>query len=186
MNEEIRQLILQAQDGDTDAFHKLVAMHDHRIMALAYQLTKNKQDAEDLYQEVFMKAYKKLHQFQFRSEFYTWLYRITVNTAFNLKRKLSRFPTHEPDPAENRDPMDWIISEDTTDDERMEIIKAVRKSMEILPQQQRTVFILKHLQSLKIKDIASILNISEGTVKKYLFRAMEKLRMSLKEYQYAR
>lgn len=61
---------------------------------------------------------------------------------------------------------------------------AVKSAMTVLPQKQRTVFILKHLENLKIKDIASILNISEGTVKRYLFRAMEKLRVELKEYRY--
>jgi RNA polymerase sigma-70 factor (ECF subfamily) len=61
----------------------------------------------------------------------------------------------------------------------------VRNSLQILPQQQRAVFILKHLQNLKIRDIANILDISEGTVKKYLFRAVEKLRLALKEYRYA-
>lgn len=153
-------------------------------MQLALQLMKNRYDAEDLYQEVFLKAYKKLHQFQFKSEFFTWLYRITVNTAYNYKRKASRMYFQEPGEDNGYDPLTSLPADENRASERMEILNAVKDSLGELPQQQRTVFILKHLQKQKIKDIAKILDVTEGTVKKYLFRAMEKLRVQLKEYRY--
>jgi len=183
VDEHIKKLIISAQGGDADAFHDLVKLHDERIMILAYQLTHNEYDAEDLYQEVFFKVYKKINSFRFQSEFYTWLYRITVNTAYNFKRKEGKIKTVEP--LENSDsPFDWIADKSNNDMDQKEIREAISNALEDLPHQQRTVFILKHLQKLKIKDISLILNISDGTVKKYLFRAMEKLRGSLKEYRY--
>ncbi len=184
MDNTTRQLILQAQSGDHTAFHKLVAMHDERIMILAYQMTKNEKDAEDLYQDVFLKAFKYINQFEFRSEFYTWLYRITVNTAYNYHRKRSKMHIVDPGPENDYDPLNWIATEDDDDIPGDEVRSAIKECLNILPKQQRTVFILKHLQRLKIKDISAIMGVSEGTVKKYLFRAMEKLRVALKEYRY--
>lgn len=183
MDEHIKKLVISAQSGDTEAFHELVKLHDERIMILAYQLTRNEHDAEDLYQEVFFKVYKKIDSFRFQSEFYTWLYRITVNTAYNFKRKQARIRTVEPYEDDNSG-LDWIADADSHDTDQKEIREAISVALHDLPHQQRTVFILKHLQKLKIREISLILNISDGTVKKYLFRAMEKLRVSLKEYQY--
>ncbi len=185
MKAEIRQLIKKAQSGDSESFHELVKLHDERVMILAYQLTRNQQDAEDLYQEVFLKAYKSIKNFRFESQFYTWLYRITVNTSYNFKRKQARLNLYEPDPERESGHLDWIADPSDNRASGQEIMTAVKSAMTILPQKQRTVFILKHLENLKIKDIARIINISEGTVKRYLFRAMEKLRVELKEYRYA-
>jgi len=179
-----RQLILQAQSGNHTAFHELVTKHDERIMILAYQMTKNEKDAEDLYQDVFLKAFKYINQFEFRSEFYTWLYRITVNTAYNYHRKRSRMHIVDPGPDNDYDPLNWVAADELDETPSDEVRGAVKECLTILPKQQRTVFILKHLQKLKIKDIAAIMGVSEGTVKKYLFRAMEKLRVALKEYRY--
>ena len=95
MKNDIRQLIQLAQAGDSEAFHQLVVLHDEKIMTLAFQLTQNKTDAEDLYQEVFIKAYKSISKFRFQSAFYTWLYRITVNTFYNLKRSQNKMPIQE-------------------------------------------------------------------------------------------
>lgn len=184
MDKEIRQLILEAQTGDAIAFQKLVARHDERIMTLAYQLTRNPQDAEDLYQEVFIKAYRSLKQFQFKSEFYTWLYRITVNTFHNLNRKLSKFKYQEEEKLSDS-PINQIPDEEDRTSDRQEIMAAVKEAAQKLPVKQKTVFMLKHLQGLKIREIAVIMEIGEGTVKKYLFRAMEKLRQDLEEYRYA-
>ena len=184
MDNNTKHLILLAQSGDHAAFHKLVALHDERIMILAYQMTKNEKDAEDLYQDVFLKAFKYIKQFEFRSEFYTWLYRITVNTAYNFHRKRSRMHIVDSGPGNDYDPINWIAAEEKDETPSNEVRTAVKECLNILPKQQRTVFILKHLQKLKIKDIAAIMGVSEGTVKKYLFRAMEKLRVALKEYRH--
>ncbi len=185
MKDDIRKLILDAQGGNANAFHELVATHDEKIMTLALQLTKNKQDAEDLYQEVFIRAYKNIRGFRFKSEFYTWLYRITVNTFYNMKRKTAKMKYVEPEENRSSDHMDAAPDPALSSLESYEIRQAVKSAASRLPAKQKSVFILKHFQQLKIREIAGIMDIAEGTVKKYLFRAMEKLREDLKEYRYA-
>ncbi len=181
MSAEIDQLIKPAQNGDREAFQHLVVLHDERILRLAFQLMKNKQDAEDLYQESFIKAYKSLHTFRLDSSFYTWLYRITVNTAINMKNKHARMRYQ--DRTENMDPLAVVpAATDTIDTDEINI--AIQNATKTLPKKQRIVFVLRYLQKMKIKDVAAIMNISEGTVKQYLFRAMEKMRSALKEYRY--
>ncbi|MCH7938403.1 MAG: sigma-70 family RNA polymerase sigma factor, partial [Candidatus Marinimicrobia bacterium] len=83
MDQKTVTLIRASQRGDQKAFHELVAMYDEKIMILALQLLKNKEDAEDVYQEVFLKAWKNLPTFEFKSDFYTWLYRITTNSCYS-------------------------------------------------------------------------------------------------------
>jgi len=176
---------LDTQQGNREAFHQLVALHDERIMTLALQLTRNTQDAEDVYQDVFLKAFRKIHQFRFESEFYTWLYRITVNTAFNHSRKQSKMHIADPKAEDGLDPLALVPSHEQTDTDSQDIMDQVKQALQELPKQQQIVFILKHIQNQKIKDIALIMGLSDGTVKKYLFRAIEKLRVQLKELRYA-
>lgn len=185
MDRKTRDLILKAQAGDSESFHEIVAIYDTKIMTLSLQIAQNKEDAEDIYQETFVKVYKNISKFRFESDIYTWMYRIAVNTAYNYKRKHSKITVVDPKEDDGFDILDWVHDPQSGDDNREELLSAINRSLVELSHQQRTVFILKHLQQLKIKDIANILDLSEGTVKKYLFRAMEKLRVSLKEYHYA-
>lgn len=184
MEQSIKTLIIEAQGGNTEAFHELVSLHDERVMTLALQLTRDKRDAEDLYQEVFMKAYKAIGSFRLESEFFTWLYRITVNSFYTLQRKASKMQTQESFDPE-KDSTHDIADESKSPHENEEIHEAVTGALNQLPTQQKTVFVMKHYEGLKVREIASIMDISDGTVKRYLFRAMEKLRPMLKEYQYA-
>lgn len=185
MDEETRKLITKAQEGDVESFHVIVTKYDAQIMTLSLQIAKNKQDAEDIYQETFVKVYKNITKFRFESDIYTWIYRIAVNTAYNYKRKHSKIYVVEPKDGEDYEILDLICDPNDENQNRAELFAAVNQAMIVLSSQQRTVFILKHFQQLKIKDIANILNVAEGTVKKYLFRAMEKLRIQLKDYHYA-
>ncbi len=185
MDKTTRDLIVKAQAGDTESFHEIVTKYDTRIMTLTLQIAQNKEDAEDIYQETFVKVYKNLSKFRFESDIYTWIYRIAVNTAYNYNRKYSKIKVVEPKEDDGYDLLDWVFDPQSNEENREDLIMAINQSLLKLSHQQRVVFILKHLQQLKIKDIANILDLSEGTVKKYLFRAMEKLRVSLKEYHYA-
>ena len=153
-------------------------------MTLALQLTRDKQDAEDLYQEVFMKAYKAIGFFCLKSGFFTWLYRITVNSFYNLQRKASRIHQQkslDPEIDSTHDIADDSIPSAANE----EILDAVTNALNQLPIQQKTAFVMKHHEGLKIREIATIMNLSDGTVKRYLFRAIEKLRPMLQEYRYA-
>lgn len=180
MKPEVKELILAAKSGNAEAFHALVAYHDEKIMTLALQLTRNQLDAEDLYQDVFLKAYRYIGSFRMESSFYTWLYRITVNSFLNIQRKKDKIQIQD-SLEEHSDPLDSLPSEEQIDSSITDQIQFI---LETLPKQQKTVFILKHLQGLKIREISEIMDISTGTIKKYLFRAMEKMRSGMKDYQY--
>ena len=186
MDQETVDLIRKAQSGDTEAFHRLVSRYDAQVMGLALRILRHEQDAEDLYQEVFMKVYMNIRNFRFESDFFTWLYRITVNTAFNFKKRMAKHYRVETGTEGDEDRLYQIPDPEASEpDDSQDVQAAVMEAVAKLPQKQRTVFILKHLENLKITDIATLLDCGEGTVKKYLFRAMEKLRVDLKDYRYA-
>ena len=186
MDQATVSLIRKAQSGDSEAFQRLVAQYDSQVMSVALRLLRDERDAEDIYQEVFMKVFMNIRNFRFESDFFTWLYKITVNTSFNFSKRMAKHYRVQKEDEYEGGTLDWIPDPQTpeadeSDDVQMAVMAAVGK----LPQKQRTVFILKHLENLKIKDIAALLNCGEGTVKKYLFRALEKLRFELKDYRYA-
>ncbi|MEE9464877.1 MAG: RNA polymerase sigma factor [Candidatus Neomarinimicrobiota bacterium] len=177
MDEKTVTLIRKSQKGDQRSFHELVEQYDAKIMTLALQILQNKEDAEDVYQEVFIKAWKNLPTFEFKSDFYTWLYRITTNTCFSLRSGKQR---HHLDnvPLEEgyHDAYEEVTPE--RNDQQQQIINQV----EALPQKQKTVFVLRYYQGHKIKDIANLLGLTTGTVKRYLHRATLKLRKDLAAY----
>lgn len=177
MDKQTVGLIRLSQGGDQNAFHELVQKYDTRIMGLALQLLKNKEDAEDIYQEVFLKAWRNLHTFEFKSDFYTWLYRITTNTCFSYRSGKSRHHFENLSLEEGY----HDVYEDTSPD-RSEEHERIIALVDNLPVKQRTVFVLRHYEGHKIRDIASLLGLTTGTVKRYLHRATLKLRKDLADY----
>jgi RNA polymerase sigma-70 factor (ECF subfamily) len=182
MDEKEKVLIKNAQKGDKMAFQEIMEMHGQKMLALAYKFTKNHQDAEDLYQETFLKIYKNLQSFRFESEFSTWAYRVLANLAYNSFRKQKSNRTVDMEDGERNmwetipgDDHDHADTEVYTESLREQIYSA----MSDLSPKQKTVFIMKHYEGKKIKDIAAILGTTEGTVKKYLFRATQKMRQKL-------
>ncbi|HDP67058.1 MAG TPA: RNA polymerase sigma factor [Candidatus Marinimicrobia bacterium] len=177
MDQQEIDLIERIKNGDEMAFQTMMTKYGERVMGLAFHFTKNYQDAEDLYQETFIKVYRNIGSFRFESEFFTWVYRILANQAFNFYRKSKRMMPV--DPGE-----DDYLWETIPDDEANEADQAtlnaslreeIDRALRQLSSQQRVVFILKHYEGKKIKDIAAILDCTEGTVKRYLFRATRKL-----------
>lgn len=177
MDEKTVALIRKSQKGDQRSFHELVAQYDAKIMTLALQILQNKEDAEDVYQEVFIKAWKNLPTFEFKSDFYTWLYRITSNTCFSFRTGKQR---HHLDNIQLEEGYHDAFEEVTPDrsDQQEQIITQV----EALPQKQKTVFVMRYYQGHKIRDIANLLGLSTGTVKRYLHRATLKMRKDLAAY----
>jgi RNA polymerase sigma-70 factor (ECF subfamily) len=183
------KLIRLAQQGDTKAFGELVALHDTQVMNLAISLVGCKEDARDVYQEIFTKVYKSLKQYRFQSEFFTYLYRITVNTSISYRKNRSRkkafFPMSvEDDPESSQNlPME---NEEGVDSDMMqeELSDIVKAAIEELPPKQKAVVILRHYHSKKLREIANIMNLQEGTVKGYLFRALGTLKTKLGPYYY--
>jgi RNA polymerase sigma-70 factor, ECF subfamily len=176
------ELIQRAQAGDMTAFEQIVHAYEKRVLVAAAQICRNQQDAEDVTQDVFISVYRNIRTFRFEASFYSWIYRITMNTAFNhtRQRKYHEFLTSE----ENQDHYYDVADEDSTEFSETDDFKTVlNDALRKLPEKQRIVFIMRYSQHLKIREIAAVLDIGEGTVKKYLFRAQEKLRALLKPFK---
>ena len=187
MNADEKDLVLQAQEGNLWAFEKLVCRYDQRVLGLAYQLLGNHQDAEDVYQEVFMRVHHNIKKFRFQSDFYTWLYRIVVNCAISYRKKrnrqrhLSIDETGEKGNGWQWTPTDPGIHPDAVVN-NLELRHMITMKLNTLPLMQRVVFTLRFFQDFKIKEIAQIIGCSEGTVKNYLFRSTQKMRKGLSPY----
>lgn len=177
------ELILKAQRGDDLAFEALIYRYDKMVLRLALKYTANPDDAKDIYQEVFIRVYKNLSGFQFKSEFSTWLFKITTNMCITYKRKQNRFNQITIDADDEASPISQISgSEDLTPEvitEKAEFEIKINKALESLSPNQKMSFLLKHYEGYKIKEIAEIMNCKEGTIKKYLFDAVRKLQLKL-------
>ncbi len=180
-------LIKSAQGGDTRAFGELVENYDSQVMNLALSVVGSSNDAMDIYQEIFIKVFKSLKGFRFRSEFKTWLYKVTMNTCFTYikKRQRERERTgvsidENPHvilnlPADGSTGADRPVMDD-------EISQVLRGAVDELPPKQKAVVILRHYEDRKIREIAEIMSLGEGTVKSYLFRAVQTLKKKVGPY----
>lgn len=186
-NENI--LIKQAQNGDADAFQELVERYKKIVYYFAYDLTGHHENAEDLSQEVFIKTFRSLKSFRGDAKLSSWLYRITVNTLINQKRKKNyKLQTVQESLEEERLYMQSVINKPNNINpeksaETALLQKYLQQALEKLSIRERSVFILRHYHDLKIKEIGDTLKLSPGTVKSYLFRAVKKLQKSLAFYR---
>jgi RNA polymerase sigma-70 factor (ECF subfamily) len=173
------QLVERVQRGDKRAFDLLVAKYQRKIFRLLSRLIRDQAEIEDVAQEAFIKAYRALPGFRGESAFYTWLYRIAINTAKNfLVAQGRRAPTQteaEIDDAENLDGGESLRTEDTPD--RMllskQVAEAVNRAVERLPEDLRTAIVLRELEGLSYEEIAASMNCPIGTVRSRIFRARE-------------
>ncbi len=171
-------LIRRAQALDTEAFCSLAECYWRRIYLLALHYCHNKQDAEDLSQEVWLKAYQALGTFRFDSSFYTWLRRITINTFLNHQRPSSlRWPGTLLAQLTEVDRSDQFLSEETVYNKVL-FDNVVRALAELTPS-QRLMFLLRHYEGMSYDEIAVEMNCSAGTAKKAVWRALAKLRSRL-------
>ena len=166
--------ILQAAEGDMKAFERVYRLSAGYIYTLAFRVTCNIEDAQEVTQDVFLKIHKNLKRFNFRSSFKTWAYRIAVNTALNLVRKRKKerekiVVFENPADLENiaEDRMTPIGREDTEEE--------VRGMLDALPPEQRACVVLRSIEGLEYKEIARVLDININTVRSRLKRAREKL-----------
>ncbi|OGU72857.1 MAG: hypothetical protein A2V93_01800 [Ignavibacteria bacterium RBG_16_34_14] len=180
------ELINRAQKGDESAFNELVCRYDRSVLSLALKYVNDRDDAKDIYQEVFLRVFRGLKKFQFKSEFSTWLYRITTNVCLTFIKSGKKHTMMRIDNDMESETIDNIVGADESNspDEfllRNEITNNVNEALEKLSPKQKMIFILKHFEGYKIREISEILNSSEGTIKKYLFEANHKLRSVLSE-----
>jgi RNA polymerase sigma factor (sigma-70 family) len=179
------ELVASAQQGDRRAFEELVERHKQKAYRIAFDFTRDREEAKDLSQEAFLKAFTHLKSFDGRSGFYTWFYRIVVNVCLDYKRRNKRAPTEEfNESVENQVEPSQQSATTLSPYQHVAAGQMSRKigvALEALPPRQRTAFILKNHQGLSIKEIAEMMQTAEGTVKVHLHRAVSALRRSLAE-----
>ncbi|MCX8144921.1 MAG: RNA polymerase sigma factor RpoE [Azovibrio sp.] len=174
-----QQLVEKAQQGDRQAFDTLVAKYQRKLARLVARLVKDNAEVEDVVQEAFIKAYRALPTFRGESAFYTWLYRIGVNTAKNyLVSQGRRAPTTTEfthDEAETFSEGDLLRDIDTPESLLMtkQIGETVNRAMESLPEELRKAIVLREIEGLSYEDIARIMACPIGTVRSRIFRARE-------------
>ncbi|MGC2330356.1 MAG: sigma-70 family RNA polymerase sigma factor [Candidatus Acidiferrales bacterium] len=186
---EEQALVRKAQAGDRLAFEDLVRRYDRDVLRLALNLVHRPEDARDVYQEGFLRAYRNLHRFRFECSFYTWLYRIVTNVALDhLRRRTSHREEQAPAPKEtegvapdffDRQPELRASANPEKSLLGHEVGQQIERAMKRLSPRERVVFEMKHYQGLRLRAIGDLLGTSEETVKNSLFRATRKLRESL-------
>ena len=177
------ELIRLAQSGDTDAFCLLAEAYERRIYSLAFHYCRERQDAEDLSQEVWLRAYAALPGFRFESTFYTWLRKITINCFLNYRRARSsrQSETLDSDAIESHTTLHHggaRVGFESALQNRL-VVEKVMLALADLSPQQRLIFLLKHQEGMTYAEISKELGCSLGTVKKSISRTVAKLREKL-------
>jgi RNA polymerase sigma-70 factor (ECF subfamily) len=188
MANDEKELIRRLQAGEASAFRVLVENHKRALFNLAYDLLGNAQDAEDISQEAFIKVYRSIGEFRGEAQLSSWMYRIVVNLCLNRRRKkaLSEMELRESFEGDERHSStptsDHAANPEKATESEM-IRQHLRRALDRLSPQQRTIFILRHDDDLPLAEISKMLKISEGTVKSQLFRALRKLQEVLAFYK---
>jgi RNA polymerase sigma-70 factor (ECF subfamily) len=185
-----KALIRAAQEGDQDAFGQLVRAYDKSVLRLAMNLLRSPEDAQDVYQEAFMRVYRNLNHFRFDCSFHTWLYRIVTNLCLDhmRKRKVRR---EESSLVEGSDgPIDRMdtFQESRADGDPQrslfsgELRRRIQGALGELTARERMVFELRHYQGMKLRSIGEVLGTTEEAAKNCLFRATQKMRVALGDF----
>ena len=178
---ETAAVLARARQGDSDAFRALVERHSRAVFRLAFRMTRNEQDAEDVVQEAFLRAYKQLGRFESRANFGTWLYRIVANCSVDLMR--ARQARHDMTRSESLDDAVELPAHESPGPERLaqssEIQRRVRDALDGLSPLERAAFILRHHEGRSIEEISRTLGLGTSAAKHSVFRAVKKLRVAL-------
>ena len=184
------ELIREAQAGSRTAFDALVRQYEHQVLRLALHLTGSEHDAEDIYQEAFLKAYRYIGNFRFECSFYTWIYRIVTNLCLDqLRRRKTRREDRAVIVDHSGDEIDLLASvsdnrayaNPAKELDRKLLAARIQAALDKLTPRERMVFELKHYQGLRLRTIGEMLSTTEETAKNTLFRATKKLRAQLAE-----
>jgi RNA polymerase sigma-70 factor (ECF subfamily) len=181
-----QQLVERAQRGDKHAFELLVAKYQRRLGRLISRFVRNAAEAEDVTQDAFIKAYRALPSFRGDSAFYTWLYRIGINTAKNhLVAQGRRAPTSTPFDAEEAEDFEdaALLHEVATPENELmskQVVEVVNSSLQELPDDLRTALTLREIEGLSYEEIAAVMDCPIGTVRSRIFRAREAIAANLR------
>jgi len=182
------ELVQAAKAGDVSAFEQLVKRYDRNVFRIAQHITHSREDAEDVVQEAFLKAYSNLEQFQGQSKFYTWLVRIAVNEALMKlrKRRPERFVSLDEDVKTEDDSLPREVADWSPNPEQLynqsELRDILSRTIQGLPPTFRTVFVLRDVEGLSTEETAEALDLSVPAVKSRLLRARLQLRERLNRY----
>jgi RNA polymerase sigma-70 factor (ECF subfamily) len=183
-----RELVRRMQAGEASAFRSMVEHYQRDVYGLAYDLCGNHHDAEDLSQEVFIKAHRALGAFRADAKLSSWLYRITMNTFIDSRRRkpvqvVSLEGTSRED--ESGAPLEIADAGHSPDRHARaaRLHEDVERALDALSRPERTVFVMRHYHDMPIRDISDALELAEGTVKSMLFRSIRKLRGRLAQYR---
>jgi RNA polymerase sigma-70 factor (ECF subfamily) len=186
--EELRdeEIVALCQQGQTEVFELLVRKYMEKAFRIALDFTHDTEQAKDLSQDAFLRAFSRIKQFDGRSSFYTWFYRLVVNLCLDYTRRKGRVIWERLEGEEDGAPERAELADSSSlpDEEAMagEAKRKVDLTLEAMPNKQRTAFLLRNHQGLSIPDIAKVLKTTEGTVRVYLHRAVAALRHSLVEF----
>ena len=182
------EIVLKVQSGDVAAFDRLIVKYRERLYSVIYNLTSNREDTNDLTQDTFIKAFRSIRKFKGNSSFYTWLYRIGVNTTLNhlKKNRLRQFFSFETIDTElsQSDLVHFLAAKARTDKPTFikELQEKLNEALQKLSLKHRTVVVLFEIEGLSHQEIAQITRVSVGTVRSRLHYAKQALQNSLKEY----
>lgn len=168
-------------DGDTEAYRTLVIRHSPALFRVAFRITGNEADADEVVQEAFLRGYQKLPSFQFQSGFGTWIYRIAVNCAFDFRQR--READQQPVDLEEAARLQESVPDVSAGPDRLllsqEIAEQQQFAMHALTPLERTAFLLRHIEDQSTSEIAAALEMAPNAVKQAIFRAVQKLRRRL-------
>jgi RNA polymerase sigma-70 factor, ECF subfamily len=175
-------LVRETLEGNQTSFQLLVERYQSRMFALARHYTRNQAEMEDMVQETFLKAFRRLDTFQHQSSFYTWIYRIGTNTILDVLKRRGRSPVHAVEDIELSqsisNPGPRVVSPDAQI-QREEIARITHAVLEDMPEIFRTVLVMREFDEMAYQDIADTLGISIGTVESRLFRARARFKEKL-------
>jgi RNA polymerase sigma-70 factor, ECF subfamily len=179
-----RATVAQVVGGDQDSFRLLVERHGRAVFALAFRMTGNEHDAEDVVQDTFLRAYRALHTFESRANFGTWLHRVAINCALDHLRRVKR---REEEPQglareEETDPLDSVPALSPGPERLLlsvEVKKKLEGAMAELSDPERAAFVMRHFDGCSIEEIGKALGVRGSAAKNAIFRAVRKLREAL-------
>lgn len=180
------ELVALCQQGQSEYFNVLVHRHMEKAFRVAFDFSRNTEEAKDLSQEAFLRAFSRIKQFDGRSKFYTWFYRLVVNLCLDYARRKGRVRWQSLDGIveENPERAELADSSSAPDEQAIagEAKRRAESTLKSMPDKQRTAFLLRNHQGLSISDIARVMKTTEATVRVYLHRAVAALRQSLVEF----
>ena len=178
------ELVSRLKDGQEEAYRVLVREYQNKLLSVAYGITLDREDSAEIVQDVFLKVYQRIQTFKGESKLYTWLRRITVNQSLNWQRRWKRRFRWHHQPLEKEDGYDSVNLNTGSDNPETDYLKSemrqlLEQGLRTLPENARTVFILKEIEGLSYSEIGKTLGIKTGTVSSRIFYARRKLKENL-------